>query len=332
MVKEITRHTGIETNDRGGCEQSPKKTALLFPGQGAQYPGMGLDIYRRFAEARQVFEEAEAVLGPGFIDIIFEGPAEKLTETATTQPAILTVSTAICRVLTSHGIKAEGLAGLSLGEYSALVAADAVAFSDALPLVAKRGQLMQEATPPDTGGMIAIMGLSHEDVIEICKRARESGVVAAANFNCPGQIVISGEKAALEHAHQLASAAGAKRITPLKVSAPFHSILLQPIEKELAGILETISFNRPEIPVVFNINAAWCSEPQKIKENLVLQVSHPILWEQSVHTLLSRGINHFISIGPGTSPARLMKRISPESETVALDSAPAIEKFLGGIE
>ncbi len=331
MVKEITRHTGIETRDRNGSEQSPKKTAFLFPGQGAQYPGMGLDIYRRFAEARQVFEEAEAVLGPGFINIIFEGPAEKLTDTAIAQPAILTVSTAISRVLTSHGIKAEGLAGLSLGEYSALVTADAIAFRDALPLVAKRGQLMQEATPPETGGMIAIMGLSPEDVFEICERARESGVVAAANFNCPGQIVISGEKAALEHAHQLASIAGAKKITPLKVSAPFHSLLLQPIEEELAKILETISFNQPEIPVVFNIDAACCSKPRKIKENLVLQVSHPILWEQSVHTLLSRSINRFIGTGPGTSPARLMKRISPESETVALDSAAAIEKFLGGI-
>jgi len=168
-------------------------------------------------------------------------------------------------------------------------------------------------------------------VTEICERARGSGVVEAANFNCPGQIVISGDKKALKHARQLASAAGAKKITPLKVSAPFHSILLQPIEEELAGILKKISFNQPEIPVVFNIDANCCNKPQKIKENLVLQVSHPILWEQSVHTLLSRSINRFISTGPGTSLARLMKRISPESETVALDSAAAIEKFLGGI-
>ncbi|HED23605.1 MAG TPA: ACP S-malonyltransferase, partial [Firmicutes bacterium] len=253
------------------------------------------------------------------------------TETALAQPAILTVSTAISRILFSHGLKADGLAGLSLGEYSALVAAGVVPFREALPLVSKRGMLMQEATPPDTGGMIAIMGLNHAEVIEICREARKSGVVAPANFNCPGQIVISGEKAALEQAHHLASAAGAKRITPLRVSAPFHSILLQPVEAGLAKILAKIPFNQPDIPVIFNINAACCSEPRKIKENLIRQVSHPILWEQSVHTLLSRGINRFIGIGPGTSPARLMKRISPQSETVALDNAAAIEEFLGGM-
>ena len=304
------------------------KMALLFPGQGAQHPGMGLDIYNSFTEARAVFDEAEAVMGPGFLDIIFNDPGNKLQETSITQPAILTVSTAIQRILASQGIHAEGAAGLSLGEYSALVAAGVISFRDALPLVAKRGLLMQEATPPGLGGMTAIMGLDHKQVKDICLAASTSGVVMPANFNCPGQIVISGEKNALAVACKPASATGAKRITPLKVSTPFHSILLKPIEEKLVAVLDQVPFSKPDITVVFNINAEPASSEEKIKDNLVQQVSNPILWEQSVRKLIHHGFNHFAAIGPGTSPARLMKRISPESTTVALDSAGAINEYL----
>jgi [acyl-carrier-protein] S-malonyltransferase len=308
------------------------KKALLFPGQGAQQPGMGLDIYNEFSEARAVFDEAESVMGPGFIDIIFSDPDNRLGETSITQPAILTVSTAIQRILVANGINAEGAAGLSLGEYSALVAAGVISFRDALPLVAKRGKLMQQATPPGMGGMTAVMGLNHRQVKDICMEASKIGIVMPANFNCPGQIVISGENKALAAACKLASSAGAKRITPLKVSTPFHSTLLKPIEKKLAAELDQVPFSEPDMTVVFNIDAEPACHKEKIKNNLVQQVSNPILWEQSVIKLLHYGFNHFAAIGPGTSPARLMKRISPESKTVALDSARAINEYLESVK
>lgn len=308
------------------------KTALLFPGQGAQHPGMGEDLYHSFSEARQVFDETATVLGPEFIETIFKGPEEKLEKTAITQPAILTVSTAMARVLEARGITVAGAAGLSLGEYSALVAAGALSFKEALPLVAERGRLMQEATPPGTGGMVAIMGLEHSVVQNICQEASEAGVVMPANFNCPGQIVVSGENKALELACKLASTAGAKRMTPLKVSTPFHSSLLKPIESKLAAVLSKTSFKEPKLMVVFNINAAPAKNIDEIRVNLVKQVSNPILWEQSVRALLAAGFKRFLALGPGTSLARLMKRISPLTETHALENAAAIKAYLRSAE
>ncbi len=296
------------------------KTAFLFPGQGAQFVGMGLDFYQHYPEAKVVFEQAESVLGSKFIKMIFEGPESSLQMTEITQPAILTVSVAIYRVLKKHfALKPEGMAGLSLGEYSALVAAGSLSFNDALPLVQKRGIFMQEAVSAGEGLMTAIMGLDHEKVEEICSYASSEGLVSPANYNCPGQIVISGQRKAVQLAAKLASEEGAKRITELKVSAPFHCALLEPVEARLSDQLEQISVNKPEVPVVFNISARVESEPASIKRNLVNQVSNPILWEQSIRSLIELGIDTFVGIGPGNSLSRLMKRIAPEYKTHAVE-------------
>lgn len=305
------------------------KTAFLFPGQGAQYVGMGLDFYEQFPAAMAVFEEAREVLGSELIDVIFNGPEEKLMLTEFTQPAILTVSVAIYRVLKEYGLKASGFAGLSLGEYSALVAAGAISFADALPLVQKRGIYMQEAVPSGEGSMTALMGLDNEIVEDICRRASSEGLVSPANYNCPGQIVISGQTAALARAVELASKAGAKKISKLKVSAPFHCSLLQPVEARLAVELEKIKVNQPSIPVIFNVSARITGQPDDIRRNLINQVSNPILWEPSVRALIAAGINCFIGIGPGNSLSRLMKRIAPEIQAFSVEKKTDLDNFDG---
>lgn len=304
------------------------KTAFLFPGQGAQYVGMGKDFYDRFPEARSVFVQAAEDLGPEFLEMIFSGPESKLQMTEYTQPAILTVSVAIYRVLDKLGFQASALAGLSLGEYSALVAAEALQFHQALPLVQKRGIFMQEAVSAGEGSMAAIMGLSHEVVEKVCHDAASEGLVSPANYNCPGQIVISGNVRAVNFAVRLARKAGAKKVTELKVSAPFHCALLQPVEDRLSRQLDNITIKKPAIPVVFNVSAQFSGNPGQIKANLVNQVSNPILWEQSIRNLITAGIDSFISLGPGNSLSRLMKRIAPELKTFSVEEAGDIDRLL----
>ena len=305
------------------------KVAFLFPGQGAQYVGMGLDFYEHYPSARATFDEAREVLGFELIDVIFNGPEEKLMLTEFTQPAILTVSLAIHRVLEEYGIKASGFAGLSLGEYSALVAAKAINFAEALPLVQKRGIYMQEAVPSGEGSMIALMGLGREIVEDICHRASSEGLVAPANYNCPGQIVISGQTAALARAVELASKAGAKKISKLKVSAPFHCSLLQPVEARLAVELNNLEVSQPSVPVIFNISARTAAQPDEIRRNLINQVSNPILWEASIMALIAAGINCFIGIGPGNSLSRLMKRLAPEMQAFSVEKITDLEDLEG---
>ncbi len=301
------------------------KAAVLFPGQGAQFVGMGYDFYEHYSSAREVFDQCNDVLGVNLTETIFRGPEELLQETINTQPAILTVSTAIYRVLEDLGVKASGLAGLSLGEYSALVAAESLAFEDALPLVQKRGLFMQEAVPVGEGTMVAIMGLSHEEVETACKDASSEGIVTPANYNCPGQVVISGQVSAVEKATELARKAGAKKAIELKVSAPFHCSLLKPVEDRLAGELNSIDLEQPRVPVVFNVSGLFTDNPSQIRNNLINQVSNPILWEQSIRNLVDEGIEAFISVGPGNSLNRLLKRIVPELPSVCIESANLVE-------
>lgn len=301
------------------------KAAFLFPGQGSQFVGMGRDFYERFPEARSVFDQAAGVLGSDFVDMIFNGPENKLKMTEYTQPAILSVSTAIFRVIEKLGHKPAALAGLSLGEYSALVAAGALTFEEALPLVQKRGIFMQDAVAEGEGSMAAIMGLEHDQVEKVCRDARSQGLVSPANYNCPGQIVISGQAGAVDLAVKLAKEAGAKKVTGLKVSAPFHCALLEPVEEKLARELDKITIMEPDVPVVFNVSAQLAADPAQLKENLVRQVSNPILWEQSVRTLIAEGIDCFIGLGPGNSLSRLMKRIAPELKTISVEEAKDID-------
>lgn len=289
---------------------------------------MGRDICDCYPGARAVFEEAARVLGDELLETIFCGPAEKLQRTEYTQPALVTVSTALHRVISGMGFPAEAVAGLSLGEYSALVAAKALSFADALPLVQKRGRFMQEAVPPDRGGMAAVIGLERLKVEQACEAARADGVVSPANYNCPGQVVISGEALAVDRAAALAKEAGAKRIIRLKVSAPFHCSLMEPVEPRLEQELARLQFGPASIPVVLNVSAAFESNPAEIKRALVRQVSNPILWEQSMNTLIEAGFDTFVELGPGKVLTGLMKKINPAVHAAAVEDCASLEAAL----
>lgn len=285
------------------------KVAFVFPGQASQYPGMGKELAEKHAVARAVFDEADRALGFSVSKMCFEGSEEELKLTANTQPAILTVSVAVYRVLEERGLQADFVAGHSLGEYSALVAAGALKFADAVQLVRKRGTYMQEAVPQGVGAMAAILGLSPAVVADACKRAADGEICAPANLNSPEQTVISGHASAVKRAVEIASQLGAKRAVILPVSAPFHSALMQPAQERLAADLKKTQFSNLRVPLVANVDADNIDTGDEARESLIHQVSMPVRWEESVRLLIDEGVNTFVEVGPGKVLTGLLRQI-----------------------
>ena len=308
------------------------KTAFIFPGQGAQYVGMGKQIASEYRSAHDVFIQASEALGTDMEKMIFDSDDETLKITENTQPAIVTTSVACLQPLLERGIRPDFTAGLSLGEYSAHVASGAMNFKTAVALVRKRGKYMQEAVPLGAGTMAAILGLSTEDVVECCKIASEVGIVEPANFNCPGQISIAGEVKAVEKAMELCTAKGAKRAILLAVSAPFHCSLLKPAGEKLAAELKNVALNPLAIPLIANTTAKVVSTPDEAKELLIRQVSSPVLWENSVRLMLENGVDTFVEIGPGKVLGGFVKKISKEARIFNIEDLESLEKTLGEID
>lgn len=296
------------------------KTAFLFPGQGSQYPGMGKELSANFSVVRQAFEEADDALGSHLSKLCFEGPETELLLTENTQPALLATSIAFLRLLRSEtGMDPAYLAGHSLGEYSALVAAGALDFGDALRTVRSRGKFMQEAVPVGTGAMAAVLGVEADVVTEICSEAAQGEIVVPANFNCPGQIVISGHAPAVNRAIEIARAKGIRKVLLLPVSVPSHCALMSSAGERLSATLEAVSVQDLNIPVVSNVEAKPFSEAERVRGLLVAQISSPVLWEMSVRGMIEDGVTRFIELGPGKVLSGLVKKIDKTVQTKNFD-------------
>lgn len=305
------------------------KIAFVFPGQGAQAVGMGKDARDGDERARNCFAAADRVLGYPLSDLIFNGPEEELKRTVHTQPALLTVSTALLSVLADAGIRPDYVAGHSLGEYSALVAAGVMTFEDAVMTVRRRGEFMDEAVPAGEGGMAAVLGMERDSLAAFCKEvSATAGLVEMANVNCPGQIVVSGSKAGVDAVVAGGRDAGARRVVPLEVSGPFHSSLMQPAADKLAEVLATLPMSDADVPVIANVTAEPVQEAGAIRRLLAEQVVSPVLWEDSVRRLLDLSVDTFVEIGSGSVLTGLIRKIDRSAKVVTVNSLAAAKSFV----
>ena len=305
------------------------KTCFLFPGQGSQVVGMGRDIAESFDCAARLFEQADEIVGYKLSKICFEGPAENLNSTTVSQPAIFVTSAAILEVFrtnaTTADIAADVTAGLSLGEYTALYAAGLISFADALVLVQKRGNAMQAAADTSKGSMVSILGLDEEKVNELCNEAADGGLLVAVNFNCPGQIVISGDAEGCERACGLAEKHGAMKAIQLKVAGAFHTEMMTPAAEALKEALDKCEVGEPSnIKVIANINTQYYSNAQQIRESLTRQLISPLLWQKCMEKLIADGVENFYEIGPGRVLTGLMKRINRKTKVINVSSLKSI--------
>ncbi|NCG66531.1 ACP S-malonyltransferase [Bacillus coagulans] len=308
------------------------KIAFVFPGQGSQTVGMGQSVADANEKAAAVFQKADEKLGMDLSGLIQNGPLDKLTRTENAQPALLSVSTAILQVLQEAGIHADFTAGHSLGEYSALVAAGALSFEDAVYAVRKRGEYMDEAFPNGAGAMSAVLGLGRGVLQEVAEEVSSEGeTVQLANLNCPGQIVISGTAAGIEKAGALAKERGAKRVLPLQVSGPFHSKLMEPAAEKFKAVLDGIAIRDAAVPVIANVDAEVETGAVDIKAKLIRQLYSPVLWEDSVKKMISLGVDTFIEVGPGKVLSGLIRKIDRSVKTYAVQDMETLEAAVGAL-
>jgi [acyl-carrier-protein] S-malonyltransferase len=305
------------------------KVAFVFPGQGAQAVGMGRDSYEGDAAAKQIFDRADAALGFPLSSIIFEGPEADLKITYHTQPALLTTSIAYLELFRAKGLQPDYVAGHSLGEYSALVAAGVLGFEDAVRTVRARGEFMEQAVPGGRGAMAAVLGAERDALQQLCAQiTSETGVVELANLNCPGQIVVSGSSEGVQALVERGKEIGAKRVIPLDVSGPFHSSLMKPASEHLAGVLSTLAMQPASVPVVANVTARPVTQPDDIRKLLVDQVHSSVLWEDSVAWLIEQGVDTFVEFGSGTVLAGLIKKIDRSVKVHSINSVEAAQQFV----
>lgn len=306
-----------------------KKLAIVFPGQGSQSVGMLADLYQTYPLVQETFNEASAALGYDLWDLVANGPEEQLNETQRTQPALLTASVAVWRVWQQQGGATPAyFAGHSLGEYSALVCAGVLSLADAVKLVEKRGQYMQQAVPAGTGAMAAIIGLDDAAIAKACADAAQGEVVAPVNYNSPGQVVIAGHKAAVERAGEACKAAGAKRALPLPVSVPSHCALMRPAAEQLASDLAALSFKEPAIPVVNNVDVQIASNGDAIKDALIRQLYSPVRWTETIEYFAAQGVTEVLELGAGKVLSGLIKRINKELNTSSITDSAALSAAL----
>lgn len=309
-----------------------EKIAYLFPGQGAQYIGMGKELYNSLPECREVFDKTDESLRMKLSDMIFDGSKEELDRTEYTQPAIVTMSIAACKALSKYPIKPHVAAGLSLGEYSALTVSGVFRQSQVIPLVQKRGRFMQEAVSEGKGKMCAILGLSEDKIREACQKAKQYGVVEPANFNCPGQIVIGGEAKAVEEAANIAKEYGAARCVFLAVSAPFHTSMLLPAAERLQKELDTLPLGKMEHPVISNVTADYIDTVDEVKGLLYRQVMSSVLWEQTIRRMAEDGVRHYVELGPGRTLSGFVKKIDRSLNTYNVEDLASLDKTVSSLE